>query len=207
MGFPRSLTTDEMALYVLGNFEWYSREVTFPPFPLQSDYEELYSDFVLAAAEEYARDSKVPELPLVVFLAMLLNDTVKLGVLRGWMIEAWVGRNRGRILEARRQEVLSNSEEEESSGSNDQTPLSRSEARRTMTSGAESRFAILIMAFPPLQDTEEMADHVRENFKWHLRRASRPPHLLPEDYLDLCLSFALPNVVEAARDFELPEMV
>ncbi|KAJ8441084.1 hypothetical protein Cgig2_000345 [Carnegiea gigantea] len=30
MGFPRSLMTDEMVLYILGNFEWYHREVVSP---------------------------------------------------------------------------------------------------------------------------------------------------------------------------------
>jgi len=60
--------------------------VAFPPRPLPSDDKELYLDFILAAAEEYARDYEVLELPQVVFLAMLLNDAVKLGVLRGWMI-------------------------------------------------------------------------------------------------------------------------
>ncbi|KAJ8422197.1 hypothetical protein Cgig2_000662 [Carnegiea gigantea] len=75
----------------------------------------LCPDSVLAEVEEYARDYDVPELPQVVFLAMLLNDVVKLIVLRRWMImvmesalkelqwsafQAWVGRNRGRILEA-----------------------------------------------------------------------------------------------------------
>jgi len=54
---------DEMVLYVLSNFEWYHREVAFPPRPLPSNYEELCLDFVLAEAEEYARDYVVPKLP------------------------------------------------------------------------------------------------------------------------------------------------
>ena len=77
-----------MALYVLGNFEWYRREVVCPPRPLPYDYEELCPGFVLAATEEYARDYDAPELPYVVFLATFLNNSVKLGVLRGWMIGA-----------------------------------------------------------------------------------------------------------------------
>ncbi|KAJ8433817.1 hypothetical protein Cgig2_017887 [Carnegiea gigantea] len=115
MDFPRSLTTDEIALYVLGNFEWYRRKVAFAPRLLPTNYEELCPGFVLAEALKHARDDEVPELPQVVFLAILLNTTVKLGVLRGWMImvmesahkelqwrtfQAWVGCNRGRILEA-----------------------------------------------------------------------------------------------------------
>ena len=53
MGFPCSLTTDEMALYVLDNFEWYRREVVFPPRPLPYDYEELCPDFNLTVAKEH----------------------------------------------------------------------------------------------------------------------------------------------------------
>ncbi|KAJ8439000.1 hypothetical protein Cgig2_012996 [Carnegiea gigantea] len=87
MGSPCLLMTDEMALYVLGNFEWYRREVVLPPCLLPSNYEELYSDFVLAEAKEYAQDYEVPELPQVVFLAMLLNNVVKLDVPRRRMIE------------------------------------------------------------------------------------------------------------------------
>ncbi|KAJ8440065.1 hypothetical protein Cgig2_025544 [Carnegiea gigantea] len=71
-------------------------------------------------------------------MAMLLNDAVKLGVLSGLMIavmesalkelrwntfQVWTGRNRGRIMEACRQEASSDLNEEESSGSDGQTPL------------------------------------------------------------------------------------
>ncbi|KAJ8424442.1 hypothetical protein Cgig2_003900 [Carnegiea gigantea] len=63
------------------------------------------------------------------------------------------------------------------------------------------------MAFPPFRDTEEMPDHVRETFKWHLRRASCPPHPLLEDYRDLCPSFTLLDAKEVARDFNIPEIV
>jgi len=69
---------------------------------------------------------------------MLLNDTVNLGVLRGWMIgvmesalkelrwstfQAWVGRNRSKILEDCCQETGSTHDEEESSGSDDASSL------------------------------------------------------------------------------------
>ncbi|KAJ8421146.1 LOW QUALITY PROTEIN: hypothetical protein Cgig2_027444 [Carnegiea gigantea] len=64
-----------------------------------------------------------------------------------------------------------------------------------------------IMAFPPLYDTREMANFVRESFIWHGRGATRPPHPLPEDYQDLCPCFSLPEAEGAALDFELPEMV
>ena len=73
MGFPRSLTTDEIALYVMDNFEWYRREVVFPPGPLPYYYKELCPDFDLAVAEEYAQDYEVPELTQMVFMEMLLK--------------------------------------------------------------------------------------------------------------------------------------
>ncbi|KAJ8441393.1 hypothetical protein Cgig2_009101 [Carnegiea gigantea] len=181
MGCPRSLTTDEMTLYVVGNFEWYRREVAFPPRPLPSNYEELCPGFALAKAEEYAWYYEVPARrptwvndqgngvsPLRVAVEHLLNIGQDL---RGLPIGSTQRLGRGGEL------------------------------------GRESWFTILIMAFPLFRDTKEMADHVGETFKWHLRRASHPPRSLSEDYQDLCPSFALPNVEEAARNFNIPEMV
>jgi len=52
-----------------------------------------------------------------------------------------------------------------------------------------------------------MADHIRETFKRHLRRASRPSSALPKDYRGLCPSFTLPDVEEAVRDFDIPEII
>jgi len=60
MVFPRSLKTDQMALYILENFEWYWREVAFPPLPLLYDYKDLCPDFDLAAATEAAQDFLLP---------------------------------------------------------------------------------------------------------------------------------------------------
>ncbi|KAJ8429947.1 hypothetical protein Cgig2_003515 [Carnegiea gigantea] len=51
------------------------------------------------------------------------------------------------------------------------------------------------MAFPPLHDTREMADFVKESFKWHWRSAACPPRPLLDSYQ------------ESACDFELLEMV
>jgi len=80
------LTTDELTLYVPGNFEWCRKEVAFPPLPLPSDYKDLCTGFDLAMAKQYAQDYDLDETSQVVFLAMLLNDAVKLGVLYGWLI-------------------------------------------------------------------------------------------------------------------------
>jgi len=82
MGFPRSLTTDEMVLHVLGNFKWYRMDIAFPSLLLPADYEDLCPGFDLAVAEEYARDYNLPKTPQVVFLTMLPKDAVKLGMLR-----------------------------------------------------------------------------------------------------------------------------
>ncbi|KAJ8442957.1 hypothetical protein Cgig2_019530 [Carnegiea gigantea] len=64
-----------------------------------------------------------------------------------------------------------------------------------------------IMAFAPLYDTREMADYVRESFIWRWRRATHPPHPLPEDYRVLRPHFSLPKAERAVADFELLEMV
>ncbi|KAJ8432305.1 hypothetical protein Cgig2_019234 [Carnegiea gigantea] len=64
-----------------------------------------------------------------------------------------------------------------------------------------------IMAFPPIYNTREMADHVRESFVWHWRRALRPPRLLLKDFHALCPRFSLPEAEGAVADFELPAMV
>ncbi|KAJ8424845.1 hypothetical protein Cgig2_030072 [Carnegiea gigantea] len=104
-----------MALYGLANFEWYRRRLAFRPLPLPSDYKDLCPDFDLIVFEKYARDYDLPEIPQVVFFAMLLNDAVKLE-LQWSTFEAWVGRNRGRILEARCQEMDVDQDKEESSG-------------------------------------------------------------------------------------------
>ena len=52
-----------------------------------------------------------------------------------------------------------------------------------------------------------MADHVSETFKWHLRKASCPPQLVPVDFQDLCSSFTLPDTEEAAHDFNILEII
>ncbi|KAJ8420581.1 hypothetical protein Cgig2_010236 [Carnegiea gigantea] len=98
-----------MALYILENFEWYRRNVVFRPGPLSYNYEELCPNFDLVVAEEHGQIYELPKLPQVVFMAMLLNNVVKLGVLSGRMItvmesiltelrwnafQAWTGHNR-----------------------------------------------------------------------------------------------------------------
>ncbi|KAJ8426452.1 hypothetical protein Cgig2_031101 [Carnegiea gigantea] len=87
---------------------------------------------------------------------------------------------------------------------------SKSEASQEITRerGKErGKHTPFIMAFPPLHDTSEMTDFVRESFTWHWRRATCLPCPLLDDYQDLCPRFSLPEAERAALDFELPEMV
>jgi len=64
-----------------------------------------------------------------------------------------------------------------------------------------------IMVFPAFRSAEEIADHVGETFKWHLRAASRHPQPLLEGYRDFGRGFTLPDVKKAARDFNILEII
>ncbi|KAJ8430132.1 hypothetical protein Cgig2_011076 [Carnegiea gigantea] len=131
--------------------------------------------------------------------------------------QAWVGHNRGRTLEAHQQEASSRGIH---CGNIDIRHLvtychvARTEwcpdagqFRNRSRSPYGGSLETLTMAFTPLQDTEEMADHVRETFQWHWRSALRPLRTLLEDYRELCPCFTLSEAEEAARDFNLPEMI
>ena len=85
--------------------------------------------------------------------------------------------------------------------------LFRKREREISVLERESLLVFPIMAFPPFRDTEEMVYHIRETFKWHLRMASRPPRQLLEVYRDSCSSFTLSDAEEAARYFNIPEIV
>ncbi|KAJ8421918.1 hypothetical protein Cgig2_021607 [Carnegiea gigantea] len=258
MGFPRLLKTDEMALYALENFEWYYRKVAFPPLPLPSNYEGLCLDFDLATIKEATRNFWLLEISQVIFLVMLLNDAVMVGILRGWLIDimesifkelrwsifqVWVGRNRNHILQARHPATDSNQEEEENLGSGkwQRVPLPSDEKSRRYSdhpfvepegprliggwvlasgpwalaldqrpsAGNPSGLKGIMTVLAPCgeADTKEMADHVRETFKWHLRTASHPPRPLLKDYRDLCLGLTLSDAEEVACDFDIPEIV
>ena len=78
-----------MALFFLENFEWYRRGVAFPPLSLPSSEEDLCPDFDLAIVEMATQDFSLPKMPQVVFLAMLLNDAIKLGVPCRWILAEW----------------------------------------------------------------------------------------------------------------------
>ena len=76
-----------MALYVLENFKWDQREVTFAPLPLSDYNQDMCLNFNLAKAEEAAKDFLLPKIHEVVFCAIRHNNAVRLGVLSRGMIE------------------------------------------------------------------------------------------------------------------------
>ncbi|KAJ8453190.1 LOW QUALITY PROTEIN: hypothetical protein Cgig2_008074 [Carnegiea gigantea] len=168
-------------------------------------------------AKEYAQDYEVPKLPHVVFMTMLLNDAMKLGVLSRWMILVM----ESAVKELRGLGVIGVGSWKPIDRRSLVTRMKRSARDLTakplllvMTARSEAQIAVTVeavlvviitIAFPPFKEIEEMADYVRENFRWHWRSASRPPRLLPEDYRELCLHFVLSK--EAVRDFELSKMV
>ncbi|KAJ8431114.1 hypothetical protein Cgig2_004705 [Carnegiea gigantea] len=67
--------------------------------------------------------------------------------------------------------------------------------------------SLISMAFPPIYNTREMANHVRGSFVWRWRSASRPPRPFSEDFYALCPRFSLSEAEGAAANFELPEIV
>ncbi|KAJ8452431.1 hypothetical protein Cgig2_000020 [Carnegiea gigantea] len=228
MAFPHSLNTKKMAEYVVRHFACDRRGIAFPLSPLPKDFLALCPSYELAVAEEAAED-------YVIFYAMLLNEAERLGVLHGQALralntfESWVWLYGDRIFEA---QFRMKAAPEESSGAGLQEEGSEVElegegsAREGAASpsddgkqgsdatGKEGRQRTIgtlifpfIMAFPPLYNTREMVNYVRESFIWRRRRATRPPHPLPEDYYVLYPRFLLPEPEGAAADFKLPEMV
>ena len=115
MAFPRFLSTREMAECVVHHFEWDRRGVAVPPSPLPKDFQALCPSYELAVGKEAAGCFELPELPQVIFYAMLLNEAERLGVLHGQMLriieltltelhwstfESWVWLYGDRIFEA-----------------------------------------------------------------------------------------------------------
>jgi len=81
MAFPRSLSTKEIAEYVVRHFTWDRRGAAFPLSPLLKDFQALCLSYELAIAEEAAEDYELPELLQVIFYAKLLTKVERLGVL------------------------------------------------------------------------------------------------------------------------------
>ncbi|KAJ8420830.1 hypothetical protein Cgig2_008426 [Carnegiea gigantea] len=187
MGFPHSLKTDEMPLCAFENFNWYRREVAFPLLPLPSDYENLFIDFDLAVAEEATQNFGLPEIPQVVFLAILLNDVVKLGVLHGWLTDAL------------HPEIGNSHEVEESSVSGSASPLPNDDVRVSFGLVWPADYVVSAQLYCPARKLR--CDMLR---LWHLRLALRSPHLLLKEHRDLYPDFTLSDTEEAMHNFSIP---
>ncbi|KAJ8434070.1 hypothetical protein Cgig2_007585 [Carnegiea gigantea] len=171
-----------MGEFVLHHFSWDRRGKAFPSSPLPKNFRTLCSDFELVVAKQVAKNYGLPELPQVIFYAMLLYEAERPGVL-------------DRVYEARFCQRVA-----------------REKMRRpTVRERARGERSVLVrvvsMTFPPIHNTREMANYVRETFIWRWRSISRPPHLLPEDFHMLCPRFSLVEAKGAAAEFELPEIV
>ncbi|KAJ8435870.1 hypothetical protein Cgig2_028578 [Carnegiea gigantea] len=86
MAFPRSRSTSEMVQYVIRNFKWDRREVAFLPLPLPNDFQAMCQSYDLAITEGATRCFELPELPQVIFYAILLSEAERLGVLHWWTL-------------------------------------------------------------------------------------------------------------------------
>ncbi|KAJ8442131.1 LOW QUALITY PROTEIN: hypothetical protein Cgig2_011321 [Carnegiea gigantea] len=226
MAFSRSLSTKEMAKYVVRHFEWDRHGMAFPPSPLPKDFQALCPSYELVVEEEAAEDYELPDLSQVIFYAMLLNEAERLGVLHGRALRTL----ESAFTELRWTRFQTKAELEGSSGAGQQEegsevePAGESSATegrpplltmisngihpsgRSSITGEEGKQRMLgmsispfIIAFPPLYDTMEMAAYVREG-DLHVR-------LIPSPKITTFLRFSLPEAEGAATDFELPEMV
>ncbi|KAJ8421328.1 hypothetical protein Cgig2_012820 [Carnegiea gigantea] len=64
-----------------------------------------------------------------------------------------------------------------------------------------------VMVFLYFYSTEQIADHIRETFKWHLRGPTCPLWPLSDNYHDFCSDLDLVVAAKAAGDFRILEMV
>ncbi|KAJ8444575.1 hypothetical protein Cgig2_013854 [Carnegiea gigantea] len=63
------------------------RRATCSPRPLPDDYQDLCPHFSLPEAERVALDFELPEMVQAIFYAMLLNDAIVLGIVRGFIVD------------------------------------------------------------------------------------------------------------------------
>jgi len=63
MAFPRSLSTKEMAEYVVCHFAWDRRGVAYAPLPLLKDFQALCPSYELAVAKKVVEDYEFQSCP------------------------------------------------------------------------------------------------------------------------------------------------
>ncbi|KAJ8426095.1 hypothetical protein Cgig2_006576 [Carnegiea gigantea] len=118
---------------------------------------------------------------------MLLNEAKRLGVMQRralrslesalielhWStFESWVWLYGDRIFEAQFRPKVGSAE---SSGTGREEEGSEGKWYKAWRERSTYSFSPVTMAFPPLYDNREMAEHVRESFVWHWRRALSSP--------------------------------
>ncbi|KAJ8429720.1 hypothetical protein Cgig2_013792 [Carnegiea gigantea] len=185
-------------------------------------------------AERAAEFSEPPELPLVIFYAMLLNEAEKLGVLHGLRLralevaliesrwgefESWIWMFGDRVYEAQFRPKSGSGEgarAEHQGESSSERATADDAASEGVASPELGKQLVLVytvsMAFSPIGNTREMAHYVRETFIWRWRSASRPPCPFSEDFHVLCPCFSLAEAEAAAAEaaaaeFDLSEIV
>ncbi|KAJ8450452.1 LOW QUALITY PROTEIN: hypothetical protein Cgig2_002137 [Carnegiea gigantea] len=217
MTFPRSLSTKEMAEYVVRYFAWDRRGAAFPSPPLSKDFQALCPSYELAVAKEAVENFNSQSCPRRALrtLESALTE-LRRSTFESWLYDDWIFETRFRTKAAPEESSEVGPQEEgsevepegESSASEGRLPLltmtNKGGSSTTGEEGGQRMICTLIspfsMAFSPLYSTREMVDYVME-------RATHPPCPLPEDYNVLCPHFSLPEVEGAAVDFELSEMV
>ncbi|KAJ8437859.1 hypothetical protein Cgig2_002993 [Carnegiea gigantea] len=213
MAFSRSFDTKAMSEFVIRHFSWDQRGKAFPPSPLPKDFRSLCPDFDLAMAEQAAEYYELPELPQVIFHAMLLNEAEKLGVLHGprlrslevaltelhWgAFKSWIWLFGDRVYKARFHPKSASGEGARAC----RKAESLSEGVQTQEELSVTVYTVS-MAFPPIPNMREMANYVKETFIWCWRSASRPPRPFPKDFNMLCLCFSLAEAEAEAAPAEL----
>ncbi|KAJ8436467.1 hypothetical protein Cgig2_000452 [Carnegiea gigantea] len=211
MAFSRSLSTNAMAPYVAYHFEWDRCGVAFSRLSLPNDFQALCLSYELDVAEEATQCFELPELPQVIFYAMLLNEAERLGVVHGRMLcimesaltELRLSTFKAWILEARFcEEAEQKKESSNTKGAASPSDNDKQERERTREKGEERELCTPPSLWRFLLFMTQRDGRLREG-----RRATCPPHPLPDDYQDLCSCFTLSDAERAVLNYQLPEMV
>jgi len=80
MVFPPFRSFEKMVDHVSETFKWHLRGASRPPQSLPKNYHDLCPGFTLSDEEEAARDFNIPKMIQANFYAMVVNDSLGLGV-------------------------------------------------------------------------------------------------------------------------------
>ncbi|KAJ8436689.1 hypothetical protein Cgig2_025519 [Carnegiea gigantea] len=88
MVFPPFRAAEYMVGHVKKTFKQHMRAASRPPRPLPENYQDFCPGFTLIVVDEAAYDFGIPKIIQATFYAMVVNDTVELGVISKDMDEA-----------------------------------------------------------------------------------------------------------------------